>query len=143
MFAVFDASLRQLIIANAGAPRPILLRAGQIQEIRIDGTPLGMFPDIEYETVTLALQPRDVLVFASDGILESMNSENQPFGFARLSEVLRNLPPDPSADNISSSILAATDDFSGRPEEAHDDRTLIVLRLTENRAPSAPVKSDR
>ena len=30
-----------------------------------------MFPNIEYETQTLSLQPEDIVVFASDGILES------------------------------------------------------------------------
>jgi phosphoserine phosphatase RsbU/P len=131
LFAVYDAPLRQLIIANAGAPRPVLLRNGEIQEIKIDGTPLGMFPDIAYETVTLALQPSDILVFASDGILESMNSEDETFGFDRLTDVLRNLAPRESAEHISTAILAATDEFSGCLTEPYDDRTLIVLRVLE------------
>jgi phosphoserine phosphatase RsbU/P len=133
LFAVYDASLRQLIVANAGAPRPILVRGGEIEEVKIDGTPLGMFPDIEYETVTLMLRPEDILVFASDGILESMNPENEAFGFDRLTEVLRSLAPGTSSENISTTILEATEKFTGRPTEAHDDRTLIILRVTENR----------
>jgi phosphoserine phosphatase RsbU/P len=132
IFAVYDSNLRQLMIANAGAPRPILVRAGQIQQIKIEGTPLGMFPDITYDTVTLALQPEDVLVFASDGILESMNEKDQPFGFPRLCEVLGKFPPGSSSESISNAILDATDEFSGRPEEAHDDRTMVILRVTEN-----------
>jgi sigma-B regulation protein RsbU (phosphoserine phosphatase) len=132
MFAVYDASLRHLIIANAGAPRPILMRKKEIQEIKIDGTPLGMFPDIEYETVTLALQPEDILVCASDGILESMNSKDEAFGFERLTELLLGLPAGSTSESISNAILEATDEFSGRPTEAHDDRTLIVLRAMES-----------
>jgi phosphoserine phosphatase RsbU/P len=129
LFAVYDASMRQLIIANAGAPRPILVRGGEVQEIKINGTPLGMFPDIAYETVTLGLQPGDILVFASDGIVESMNTENEEFGLERLAETLRNLDPRGPAERISTAVLQATDEFSGRPEEAHDDRTLIILRV--------------
>jgi sigma-B regulation protein RsbU (phosphoserine phosphatase) len=142
MFAVYDASLSQLMIANAGAPRPILVREGQIQEIKIDGTPLGMFAGTEYETVTLALQPNDILVFASDGILESMNAQDQPFGFERLTKVLCDHAHGHSAHSISTAILEATDEFSGRPREAHDDRTLIVLRLTESRQPQQSLSSD-
>jgi sigma-B regulation protein RsbU (phosphoserine phosphatase) len=130
MFAVYDASLRQLIIANAGVPRPILVRAGEIQEVKIDGVPLGMFPDIAYETVTLDLRPGDIVVFASDGILESMNPEEEEFGFDRLARILRGLAPHTSAERISASLLEATEEFSGRPTEAHDDRTLIILRFT-------------
>ena len=140
LFAVYDSGLRQLMIANAGAPHPILVREGQIQEIKIDGTPLGMFPGIEYETVTLALQPGDVLIFASDGIQESMNENGQPFGFDRLSALLHKFSPGSSAENISTAILEATDEFSGRPEEAHDDRTLIVLRVRETANASPPSK---
>jgi phosphoserine phosphatase RsbU/P len=96
-----------------------------------------MFPGIEYDTATLPLKANDILVFASDGILESMNAQDQPFGFERLTEVLRDRAPGHSAESISTAILEATDEFSGRPMEAHDDRTLVVLRLTES------VESDR
>ena len=133
LFAVYDAGLRQMIVANAGAPRPVLMRGAKIQEVKIEGTPVGMFPGIEYETITLALEPDDIIVFASDGILEAMNADDQPFGFGRLAGVLRNLAPGSSAESISAAILDATDEFSGRPMEAHDDRTLIILRLTGNR----------
>ena len=133
LFAVYDAGLRQMIVANAGAPRPVLMRGAKIQEVKIESTPVGMFPGIEYETITLALEPGDIIVFASDGILEAMNADDQPFGFNRLAGVLRNLTRGSSAQNISAAILDATDEFSGRRMEAHDDRTLIVLRVTGNR----------
>ena len=136
LFAVYDASLRQLIIANGGAPRPILVRNREVAEIKIDGTPLGMFEDIEYDTVTLHLQPNDILVFASDGILESTNEDAEQFGFQRLSTLLSELPSNASADSISSAILMATDEFSGHPAEPHDDRTLVVLRSTADAAPA-------
>jgi sigma-B regulation protein RsbU (phosphoserine phosphatase) len=130
LFAVYDANLRQLIIANGGAPRPVLVRNGEVTEVQIDGTPLGMFEDIEYDTVALHLEPNDILVFASDGILESTNEDAEQFGFERLSVLLRDLPSGASADSISSAILNATDEFSGHPAEPHDDRTLVVLRST-------------
>jgi sigma-B regulation protein RsbU (phosphoserine phosphatase) len=130
-FAVYDVRLRQLIVAKAGVPRPILVRDGEIQEIKIEGTPLGMFPDIDYETVTLNLLPGDILVFASDGIMESTDATKQEFGIDRLADVLRKVAPGGSAENISAAILDATDKFSGSASEAHDDRTLVVLRVTE------------
>src|SRR5579863_6992118 len=136
LFAVYDANLRQLIIANGGAPRPVLVRNREVTEIKIDGTPLGMFEDIEYDTLTLLLEPDDVLVFASDGILESTNDDAEQFGFERLSALLRDLPDGASADSISSAILNATDEFSGHPAEPHDDRTLVVLRSIAAAAPA-------
>jgi phosphoserine phosphatase RsbU/P len=129
IFAVYDVNLRHLIIANAGSPRPILVRGGKAEKIQIEGTPLGMFEEMEYENVTVALRDGDIVVFASDGILESMNVEKEEFGFERFSEVLNAIEPEISCDEICKRILTATDEFSGRPDEAHDDRTLIVLRV--------------
>jgi phosphoserine phosphatase RsbU/P len=130
MFAVYDGTLRHLMIANAGIPRPILIRDQEIQELKADGTPLGMFSESKYETLTLPMRRGDIVVFASDGILESMNSENEAFGIERLSELLHKLSPVGSSQSIVAAIMEATDEFSGRPTEAHDDRTLIVLQLT-------------
>src|SRR5262249_13031524 len=48
-FGVYDASERRLTLANAGAPYPILVRDGAVQEIRLAGVPLGLFPETKYE----------------------------------------------------------------------------------------------
>jgi len=70
-FAVYDAGERRLTLANAGAPYPILVRDGEVQQIRVGGIPLGLFPDTEYDEVTIELRSGDTVLFASDGILES------------------------------------------------------------------------
>src|SRR5260221_6652861 len=44
-FAVYDAGERRLTLANAGAPYPVLVRDGEVQQIRVAGVPLGLFPD--------------------------------------------------------------------------------------------------
>jgi serine phosphatase RsbU (regulator of sigma subunit) len=72
------------------------------------------------------------LLFASDGILESFNAELEEFGANRLSEVLSNVSPEQSAEAIAASILAATDDYSGAGVTPSDDRTLLVLRVTDH-----------
>lgn len=89
---------------------------------------------MDYEILRLPIQPQDIFIFASDGILESMNAHEEQFGFERLAETVRTLDPGASPAEISAAILAATDKFSGRPEEPHDDRTLIVLRVSEGGA---------
>jgi sigma-B regulation protein RsbU (phosphoserine phosphatase) len=129
LFAHLNMEKRELHMSNAGIPWPVLLRNGQAQEVKIDGTPLGIFPDLEYETLRVEIQPGDIFIFASDGILESMNAHEEQFGFERLAETLYALPSGTSSKAMCAAILAATDKFSGRPEEPHDDRTLIVLRV--------------
>jgi sigma-B regulation protein RsbU (phosphoserine phosphatase) len=134
VFAVYDAGARRLTLANAGGPYPLLVRNGAVQEIRLDGIPLGLFPEIEYEETSVELQPGDVVLFASDGIHESENASKEEFGHERLAALLAGISPDHSASDISGNILIATDEHSGVGLPPHDDRTLLVLRVTDESA---------
>jgi hypothetical protein len=67
-------------LANAGHLPPY--REGR--EIELDsGLPLGISVDTEYSETTLALSPRDLLTFLSDGIVEARNASGELFGFDR------------------------------------------------------------
>ena len=130
LFALYDASTRQLTIASAGAPHPLLVRNGKVEELIIEGVPLGLLPEIEYDIMKVDLQPGDLLVFASDGIVESENPQHEEFGGERLAAILANISLTESVEDISGAILLATDKFSGSAPP-HDDRTLLVLRVRE------------
>src|ERR1700678_3829154 len=143
LFAVFNEEKGHLVIGNGGIPHPILARDGEVKEIPIDGTPLGLFKEISYGEHTIDMRPGDIVVLASDGITESMSATGELFGFERLAGILceftrkkasGDAPVAATAAEISAAILAATDAFSGNPSEPHDDRTLIVLRLAEKKA---------
>jgi len=71
---------RKLTLANAGGPYPLLVRNGQVQSIHLEGVPLGLIPDTQYDETTIDLEPGDVVLFASDGILESENTVQEEFG---------------------------------------------------------------
>ena len=131
LFAVYDAASRQLRLSNAGSPYPLVLRDGHVLSVRLEGVPLGLLPDTKYDESVLELTPGDVVVFASDGILESANAAEEEFGLQRLSAVLSGISADDSARAIAERILAETDDHSGAGMAPHDDRTLVVLRVTD------------
>ena len=130
LFGVYDAAHRRLTLSNAGSPYPLLLRDGHVISIRLEGVPLGLLPGTQYDESVLDLMPGDVVVFASDGILESENASEEEFGMRRLSAVLSAISPQDSARAIAERILAETDDH-GAGTAPHDDRTLVVLRVTE------------
>jgi len=130
-FAVYDAALRELTIANAGGTLPLMIRDGDVSEINVGGMPLGLLPDVEYDEVRLSLVPGDVVVFASDGIHESMNKELQEFGIDRLKALLATTGPDTPGYKIAQRIVKATDEHTGPGRMPHDDRTLLILRVTE------------
>jgi sigma-B regulation protein RsbU (phosphoserine phosphatase) len=132
LFSVYDAGTRKLTLSNAGGPYPLLVRDGVVRSIRIAGIPLGLFPDTKYDEITIDLVPGDVVLFASDGILESANAEEEEFGPDRLSAVLASVSAQQSAEEIAAAILAATDVYSGAGVVASDDRTLLVLRVTDH-----------
>jgi sigma-B regulation protein RsbU (phosphoserine phosphatase) len=80
------------------------------------------------------LQPGDVVLFASDGIHEAENANQEEFGHERLAALLAGVSPDHSASDISANILIATDEHSGAGVPPHDDRTLLVFRVTDESA---------
>src|SRR5260370_1207028 len=109
-------------------------RQSQRLSIRLEGIPLGLIPDTQYDETTIELTPGDVVLFASDGILESENAEQEEFGPKRLSALLSGLSQRDSAREIAEQIMAATDGHSGAGVAPHDDRTLVVLRVTDDSA---------
>lgn len=131
LFGVYDAAARRLTLSNAGSPYPLLLRDGHVLSIRLEGVPLGLLPSTQYDESSIDLKPGDVVVLASDGILESANASEEEFGLHRLSGVLSSISPQDSARAIAERILAETDDHSGAGTAPHDDRTLVVLRVTD------------
>ena len=134
LFAVYDVASHQLRLSNAGSPYPLLFRDGHVLSVRLEGVPLGLLPGTQYDQSILDLVPGDVVVFASDGILESANAREEEFGLQRLSAFLSGISPKDSARAIAQRILAETDDHSGAGTAPHDDRTLVVLRVTDETA---------
>jgi sigma-B regulation protein RsbU (phosphoserine phosphatase) len=134
LFAIYDAPTRRLTLSNAGGPYPLLVRDGHVLTVRLEGVPLGLFPDTQYDESVLDLQPGDVVLFASDGIHESENARQEEFGLQRLSALLSGISPEDSARTIAERILAETDSHSGVGIAPHDDRTLVVLRVTDETA---------
>lgn len=135
LFAVLDSGTRQLRLANAGSPYPFLVRKGRIEEIAVSGVPVGLIEGTRYDAVSLDLQLGDIVVFASDGILECQNAEQEAFDASRLGALLGTLPQDASAEDICTAILSARDELNRDPSSPDDDRSLIVLRVTDE--PSA------
>jgi sigma-B regulation protein RsbU (phosphoserine phosphatase) len=130
-FAVYDAALRELTIANAGGTLPLLIRNREVTEVNVGGMPLGLLPEAEYDEVTLSLLTGDVVVFASDGIHESMNKEQEEYGVDRLKELLSTVSSADPGYKVAQRIVKATDEHTGAGRTPHDDRTLLILRVTD------------
>jgi len=132
VWCYFDAITSTLSYINAGHLPPLLMRRksdGKFDIIRLDegGPVLGVLPGATYKQSQIPVQPGDLLVVFSDGILEALNSDDEEFGEERiLTAVEENWGGSPS--QITDAVLARVRVFLGR-ELPHDDQTLMVVRL--------------
>ncbi len=131
VFAVWNDENMTLQIANAGATQPIFYRArpdgGTVDVVRAEGFPLGLFPEVSYEEISLATRPGDALVFLSDGITDAQNAEGEMFGMERVAELTRRHSHASAAD-LALAIAAEVTEFEGETER-FDDETVLVLRV--------------
>jgi sigma-B regulation protein RsbU (phosphoserine phosphatase) len=126
-YANFDFKRRVVTIANSGLPYPIRSRGEACEPIPLPGVPLGSFPGITYDEVTLPLEAGDLFVFCSDGISEAFSEEGQEFGGARLIEVVRRLRRE-SARTIVDALFAQVAAFRGEAQQS-DDMTAVAIRI--------------
>ncbi|MGD0155792.1 MAG: GAF domain-containing protein [Terracidiphilus sp.] len=127
LFCLWNDENQTLQVANSGAVQPVFCRAGQSLPVKAEGFPLGMFPDVTYEELSVSTQPGDAIVFVSDGILDAENEKEEMYGEERLAGLLcesRDLP----AKEIAEAILADVTRFQGN-KDRFDDETIIALRV--------------
>jgi sigma-B regulation protein RsbU (phosphoserine phosphatase) len=119
----------QFTIANAGNSTPIVCRNGKIVELRVEGVPLGLFPDRAYEELVFQAQPGDTFVLYSDGVSDHQSPDRQEYGSARLGQlVVKHCMGTPQ--DIVNAIFADLDRFN---EVRFDDQTVIVMQVKDRR----------
>ncbi len=128
-FATWHRGQRRLRIANAGQSQPLLVRGNRVQRLRLTGFPLGLGFDKEpYDEMSLELSSGDMVVFYSDGIVETMKADGTEFGTERFERLLRETSRRLSVDRLADRILKEVDRFAGG-QPPGDDRTLVILRV--------------
>jgi sigma-B regulation protein RsbU (phosphoserine phosphatase) len=129
-YGVFDRSTRMLRYVNAGHTPPVVLRRnGSIDTLETGGAPVGMFPDSSYEEGVAQLDPGDVVITYTDGVIEAANQSGDEWGVHGLlkatADWARQGPE--NAEHLVRSIFNSMDDFSLGCQM--DDATLAVLRV--------------
>ena len=126
-FATWQKGRQKLRVANAGQSQPLLYKNARCEKIDLTGFPLGIFEEVQYEEWSVTLDPGDILVFHSDGIAETLNSEGQFFGMTRLRRFIEQHHEQTAAE-IADLVLRDVDLFANSAPLA-DDRTLVVLKV--------------
>ena len=126
-YASFDLNLRTVTLSNSGLPFPIRCRDQECAQIDLPGLPLGSFPAVSYDEITLDLRVDDVFVFCTDGIFEAW-SKGEEFGADRLCLVVQE-HRHRSAREIVDAIFDAVLSFRGAESQV-DDMTAVAIKIT-------------
>jgi len=126
-FATWQKGRQKLRVANAGQSQPLLYKDNRCGKIELTGFPLGIFEDVTYDEWGVTLEPGNILVFHSDGIAETANSEGQFFGTTRVRELIEK-HHELTAAELADRILNEVDWFA-QSAPLFDDRTLVVMKV--------------
>jgi serine phosphatase RsbU (regulator of sigma subunit) len=89
-------------------------------------------PQAAYQKGDTSLNPGDLLVLFSDGVVEAANAKGLEFGQEGIEKVIRDhadLPP----NELKQEILGQLATFMGS-EALQDDMTLLIVRVPPNEA---------
>ncbi len=133
LIVLWHAHSKRFTMSNAGGSPPMICRDRAILKVQVEGVPLGLLADREYDEVVFQAREGDLVVLFSDGVSDHLSAAGEEYGRARLAEVVRrcsDLPP----KQVVAEIFADLDTFN---TERFDDQTLMVMRVG-NAAEAAP-----
>jgi sigma-B regulation protein RsbU (phosphoserine phosphatase) len=142
--AVFDGATGILHYANAGQNFPYVLRLGaarvlgEASIIAASGNPLGdRNIAVEIRRGSLQLQPGDLFVCFTDGLVERANRSGKLFGDRRLRNALigEALADSAALVTLRDRVVQALDHYS-EGAVAEDDITLVLCQFDPAQAPA-------
>jgi sigma-B regulation protein RsbU (phosphoserine phosphatase) len=126
-YGVFDGATRRLRYVNAGHNPPLVVRRdGSIVCLESGGAPVGIFADSTYEQGTVELNPGDLILAYTDGLIEATSPAGAEWGVKGLRKAAAESNAQ-CADEVVDAIFTSMDEFSrGRQT---DDATVVVVRV--------------
>jgi serine phosphatase RsbU (regulator of sigma subunit) len=129
LFVSLNLDTHAVSAANAGHAPAYCYRAETREFQRIAPTVMALgFPEVALPAPSALppLEPGDMLVLGTDGLIEVRNAQQEIFGAERLLRLIREFAPLPLAELIRR-VSAAVREFHGRPLPP-DDTTLVIVR---------------
>jgi sigma-B regulation protein RsbU (phosphoserine phosphatase) len=117
-----------IVYVNAGHPPPLLFKESEVVRLDIGGTILGPIKEATFKRGFAFLDPGDVLVMFSDGIIEHIDHEGNMIGMQGLIDFIWSVK-----DRNAPAILEALFDHllaSQAGAERRDDATAVIVKRT-------------
>jgi serine phosphatase RsbU (regulator of sigma subunit) len=127
MIAKIDGD--KMIISSAGMPPALIYRGKtkQVEEIRIQGLPLGGSSDSRYVKKETSLFSGDTLLLMSDGFPELFNKEKEILDYHKAKEIFCSVAELPSKKIVEELNYAAEKWMDGANQQ--DDITFVVVKV--------------
>jgi hypothetical protein len=130
-FGLLNPRTQKLRFSSAGHLDPYVYRAAtrRIEPLSSWGFPLGIKRREPFREHEVSFETGDRLILYSDGLIEAIDDDGEPFGFERFEKTIL-ASGDQSADELKKSLLNAVKKFTrNRPPE--DDQTLVVVAFDD------------
>jgi sigma-B regulation protein RsbU (phosphoserine phosphatase) len=127
IMGVVDTVEEHLYFVQAGHPQPFLYNpvTQRVERIDCTGFPIGLLPDMEYETIDLPFPPGSRFILYSDGILELQHESGEPITEDDLQERLQALSALPARLLVSQ--LGKQLGLGQDGEDKPDDISLLTI----------------
>ena len=121
-----------LTISAAGMPPTLIYNAEEdkVEEILLEGAPLGGFVGEDREEATFELDTGDTVLLMSDGLPEMLNPKNEMLDYPRTKELFAEIA-DKSPKVIINHLYDACISWA-EGEQQTDDITLVVIKVNKN-----------
>jgi hypothetical protein len=126
-FGLLDPESHRLRFSSAGHLDPYVYRARdkRLEALSSWGFPLGVKRREPFREHDVAFAPGDRLILYSDGLIEAIDDDGDPFGFDRFERTLLEHGHE-SAEEMKKALLGSIRKFTrNRPPE--DDQTLVIV----------------
>lgn len=120
---------RRLTISSAGMPPVLVYRrgGGEVEEVAIEGMPLGGLAGYPYRQRETEVEPGDTVLMMSDGFPEMLGEDGEAVGYGGVRRLFRAAAPG-SPQDVVDSLARAVSDLTGDRSPA-DDTTFVVLKV--------------
>jgi len=131
-YSDYDPRTRKLRFANAAHNPPLLWKSSDQKIIKLDaeGFVLGLQKEAEYQCGEIKLSENDLVLYYTDGVIDTSNSLGERFDEKRLIKIFTRLcKQSVTSQEILNKIFKKLDDFTVQKRHREDDASMVIFQL--------------
>lgn len=126
LYGVLNTTTRDFTFCSAGHPGPVVIQNAQPPRIiETHSYPIGVSEDAGYVLQTIRLSPSDKMILCTDGVVEALSPQDQPFGEERLLAAIGRHTSEP-IDTILDAMMKTLEKWACHMD-LRDDLSLVGI----------------